>query len=47
MRVVLVFVLMLSGLSVSGCGTARGNFEGAGTVLEGVATDINSVGNSF
>jgi predicted small secreted protein len=47
MRVVLVFGLILSGLALSGCGTARGVFEGAGNVLEGVATDIKSVGNSF
>ena len=28
-----------------GCGTARGVLYGTGTVLEGMATDVRTVGN--
>ena len=36
--------LMLMSVLIS-CGTARGVLYGAGTVLEGVATDARTVGN--
>jgi hypothetical protein len=32
-------------LVISSCGTARGVLNGGGTVLEGVATDLRSVGS--
>ena len=41
-------VLALSAaFAVSSCGTAKGVFDGTGTVLEGVATDLRSAGNIF
>lgn len=39
-----IMVIVLITLLVS-CGTARGILYGAGTVLEGVATDARRVGN--
>jgi len=36
--------LVLMGILMS-CGTARGILYGTGTVLEGVATDVRTVGN--
>ena len=39
-----IISLLLMSILVS-CGTARGVLYGAGTVLEGVATDARTVGN--
>jgi hypothetical protein len=36
----LIFIIFLGS-----CGTARGVLHGAGTVLEGMATDARTVGN--
>ena len=41
-RVITSLLLMFILIS---CGTARGVLYGAGTVLEGVATDARTVGN--
>ena len=41
-RVILLFLLIFGTTS---CGTARGVLYGTGTVLEGVATDVRTVGN--
>ncbi len=40
-----VFFLIFLIFGTSSCGTARGVLYGAGTVLEGVATDARTVGN--
>ena len=39
-----LLLIVLMTLLIS-CGTARGVLYGAGTVLEGVATDARTVGN--
>ena len=41
-RIITALILMCILIS---CGTARGVLYGAGTVLEGVATDARAVGN--
>ena len=38
------FLLILL-LGLASCGTARGVLYGAGTVLDGIATDARTVGN--
>ena len=38
-------LLLLLVFALSSCGTARGVLYGAGTVLEGMATDARTVGN--
>lgn len=38
-------VLILTFTLFTSCGTARGVLYGTGTVLEGMATDVRSVGN--
>jgi|TARA_B000000565_G_C23534702_1_gene281169 hypothetical protein len=38
-------LLLLLVFVLSSCGTARGVLYGAGTVLEGMATDARTVGN--
>ena len=38
---VIIFILY----SLTSCGTAKGVLYGTGTVLEGVATDVRTVGN--
>jgi hypothetical protein len=40
----IIFLVFLF-LGVTYCGTARGVFYGAGTVLDGIATDARTVGN--
>ena len=40
-----ILVLSLLILFLQSCGTARGILYGTGTVLEGVATDVRTVGN--
>ena len=40
-----ILALSLSILFLQNCGTARGILYGTGTVLEGVATDVRTVGN--
>ena len=40
-----ILVLSLLILLLQSCGTARGILYGTGTVLEGVATDVRTVGN--
>ena len=40
----LIISLLLVSILI-GCGTARGVLYGTGTVLEGVATDVRTVGN--
>ena len=40
-----ILALSLSILFLQSCGTARGILYGAGTVIEGVATDVRTVGN--
>lgn len=40
-----IIVISVSILFLQSCGTARGILYGTGTVLEGVATDVRSVGN--
>ena len=41
-RVIISLILMSFLIS---CGTARGVLYGTGTVLEGMATDVRTVGN--
>jgi len=41
-RKILLFILLSA---MTSCGTARGVLYGTGTVLEGVATDVRTVGN--
>ena len=41
-RVIISLLLMTFLVS---CGTARGVLYGTGTILEGVATDVRTVGN--
>jgi hypothetical protein len=41
-RVIISLILMSF---LIGCGTARGVLYGAGTVLDGIATDARTVGN--
>ena len=38
-------ILLLTLTFFTSCGTARGVLYGTGTVLEGMATDVRSVGN--
>ena len=40
-----LFILLLTLTFFTSCGTARGVLYGTGTVLEGMATDVRSVGN--
>ena len=40
-----LFLLLALLLGATSCGTARGVLYGAGSVLEGVATDVRTVGN--
>jgi hypothetical protein len=40
-----VFFLVFLLFGINSCGTARGVLYGAGTVLEGMATDARTVGN--
>ena len=40
-----IFSMFLILLFLQNCGTARGVLYGTGTVLEGVATDVRTVGN--
>tara|TARA_B100001059_G_scaffold123013_1_gene122906 strand:+ start:242 stop:379 length:138 start_codon:yes stop_codon:yes gene_type:complete len=40
---ILIIIIALFGLT--SCGTAKGFLYGTGTVLEGVATDVRTVGN--
>ena len=38
-------ILLCTTLLLASCGITRGILEGAGTVFEGVATDLRSAGN--
>jgi len=38
-------ILLCTTLLLASCGTTSGVLEGAGTVFEGVATDLRSAGN--
>ncbi|MDA9666350.1 hypothetical protein N9T72_01235 [bacterium] len=40
-----VVILIFSIFGITSCGTARGVLYGAGTVLDGIATDARTVGN--
>ena len=40
-----IIFISVSILFLQSCGTTRGILYGAGTVLEGVATDVRTVGN--
>ena len=40
-----VVILIFSLFGITSCGTARGVLYGAGTVLDGIATDARTVGN--
>ena len=40
-------ILLCATLLLASCGTTRGILEGAGTVFEGVATDLRSAGNTL
>ena len=40
-----IFVMIIAATSLTGCGTTRGILDGTGTVLEGAAQDLRSVGD--
>ena len=40
-------IMMIAIMVLTSCGTTRGIFDGTGTVLEGVATDLRSAGSMF
>jgi len=42
-----VFILLICVSVISSCGTTKGVLYGAGTVLEGVASDMRSAGGLF
>ncbi len=44
-NIVKPLILLLILTLFTSCGTARGVLYGTGTVLEGMATDVRSVGN--
>ncbi|MDR9483497.1 MAG: hypothetical protein RI538_12085 [Salibaculum sp.] len=41
----LTVLLILAAVTLSGCGTIQGMFDGTGRVIEGVAEDLRSAGN--
>ena len=43
--IVKLFILLLTLTFLTSCGTARGVLYGTGAVLEGMATDVRSIGN--
>jgi len=45
MHFIRIFSLFILLFTITSCGTARGVLYGTGTVLEGVATDVRTVGN--
>jgi len=45
MQSIKILFLIISLFGATSCGTARGVLYGAGTVLEGMATDARTVGN--
>ena len=40
-----IFVMIIAATCLTGCGTTRGILDGTGTVLEGAAQDLRSVGD--
>ena len=40
-----ILIIIFAFCSLFSCGTAKGVLYGTGTVLEGVATDVRTIGN--
>ena len=47
MRTICVCFVVLSSVLLTSCGTTKGVLSGVGSILEGAASDVKSVGGMF